>query len=229
MVMDVGRRLRREFPEADVRVPLSGPFSIAGSLVGLETLLCEVSTEPDLVAAGLATLVEGQAAFCRAIRAAGLDIAFFESAAAPPLLSPAQFRRVELPALKQIIRQAASVVGHAVPCILGGDTTPILDAILETGTGYVICPVETNQSAFMERIWRRANVRVRANMSPCVLAHGTWEEIRDEVDRVAGLLAGRENVCLGTGALPYETPPENVVRVQEYCLSLPGGGGVRGE
>jgi len=222
MVIEAGRRLRLEFPEADVRVPLSGPFSIASSLVGLDALLCEVLTEPDAVAAGLAALVAGQVAFCQAIQAAGLDIAFFESAAAPPLLSPAAFRSVELPALKEIIHRTAAVVGHGVPCILGGDTTPILDAILETGTDYVICPSETDQRAFMESIWPRAGVRVRANMSPRVLVRGTWKEIRREVDRVVGLLAGRKNVCLGTGALPFETPPENVLGVQEYCAWLPG-------
>ena len=34
--------------------------------------------------------------------------------------------------------------------------------------------------------------------------------------RILALVAGRENVCLGTGALPYETPPEHVVRAIEY-------------
>ncbi len=220
MVIEVARRLAREFAEADVRVPLSGPFSIASSLVGFETLLCEALAQPDEVAAALESLVQGQVEFCRAVHAAGLDIAFFESAAAPPLLSPGMFRRVELPALKRIIEQTAAVVGHPVPCILGGDTTPILDAILETGTGYVICPIETDQRAFMEKIRDRKDVRVRANTSPWILVHGSWEEIRAEVDRVVGLLAGRENVCLGTGALPYETPPENVLRVRQYCESL---------
>lgn len=30
-------------------------------------------------------------------------------------------------------------------------------------------------------------------------------------------VAGRPNVCLGTGALPYETPPENVIRLRDYA------------
>ncbi len=145
MVIDVAARLASRFPQADVRVPLSGPFSIASSLVGCEQLLCEVAEAPAAVAAGLMHLVRGQVGFCRAIRARGLDIAFFESSAAPPLLSPAMFRRVELPALKETLRQTAAVVGHPVPCVMGGDTEPILDQLLETGTGYVVCPAETDQ------------------------------------------------------------------------------------
>ena len=217
MVIEVGNRLAETFPHADVRVPLSGPFSIASNLVGFETLLGGVLTEPAAVAAALEHLVEGQTVFCRAICRAGLDVAFFESAAAPPLLSPKMFRAVELPALKSIIGRSSAIVGHPVPCIIGGDTTGILDAILETGTRYVVCPAETDQEAFMAKIWSRAEVRVRVNLSPQVMVRGTRRQLRREVNRVKGLTAGRENVCLGTGALPYETPPENVLWLKELC------------
>jgi uroporphyrinogen decarboxylase len=220
MVIDVAARLARQFPEADVRVPVSGPFSIASNLAGFETLLCDVATQPEEAAAGLAHLVEGQIGFGRAIRQAGLDVAFFESAAAPPLLSPEMFRTVELPALRATINGLASVLGHPVPCIIGGDTTPILELMLETGTGYVVCPIETDQAAFMKKIWDRTDVRVRVNTSSEVMVRGTPEVIRGEVDRIVRLTAGRANVCLGTGALPYEAPPENVLLVKRYCQEL---------
>lgn len=222
MAMDVGARLAREFPGADVRIPVSGPFSIASGLMGIEALLCDVMLEPGEARASLQHLVEGQMALCGEVRRRGLDIAFFESAAAPPLLSPELFRQVELPALKSAMAGAAAIVGHAVPCIIGGDTTPILEAILETGTGYVICPAETDQQAFMNCVWDRTDVTVRINTAPEVIAGGTWKQIRAEVDRILELAAGRPNVCLGTGALPYEAPPENVLRIREY---LAGGTG----
>ncbi|HUT93711.1 MAG TPA: uroporphyrinogen decarboxylase family protein [Thermoguttaceae bacterium] len=220
MVLEVARRLAAEFSDADVRVPLSGPFSIAASLVGFESLLCDVLTQPDEAAAGLMRLVDGQVDFCHAINQAGVDVAFFESAAAPPLLSPEMFRRVELPALRSTIDCAASVMGHPIPCIIGGDTTPILPRILETGTKYVICPIETDQRAFMREIWDRTDVRVRVNTSSEVMVRGTREAIGAEVDRIVELTAGRANVCLGTGALPYETPPENVLFVKACCEGL---------
>jgi uroporphyrinogen decarboxylase len=220
MVLDAAARLARELPDADVRVPVSGPFSIASSLVGFERLLCDVLTRPDETGAGLLHLAGGQMDFAHAINRQGLDVAFFESAAAPPLLSPAMFRQVELPALKRTMECIASVMGHPIPCIMGGDTRAILDAILETGTRYVICPIETDQTAFMKEIWGRSDVRVRVNTSSEVMVRGTPEALRSEVDRIVRLTSGRANVCLGTGALPYETPPENVLTVREYCGSL---------
>ena len=217
MVIDVAARLARELPEADVRVPVSGPFSIASSLLGLETLLCDVAMEPEATTAALRHLAGGQVAFCEAIRHAGLDIAFFESAAAPPLMAPATFRRVELPALTYTIERAAEVVGHPVPCIIGGDTTPILEAILETGTGYVICPAETDQEAFVAKIRDRTDVRVRVNLEPEIMVRGTPEQLRAEIGRIQRITADRPNVCVGTGAMPYETPPENVLLIEQIC------------
>ena len=91
---------------------------------------------------------------------------------------------------------------------------------LKTGTGYLINPFETDHAAFMRKIWDRTEVRVRVNASPRIMAQGTREQLRAEVARIAAISAGRENVCFGTSALPYETPPENVLYVQALCRRL---------
>ena len=59
-------------------------------------------------------------------------------------------------------------------------------------------------------------IMVRVNTDPEIISRGTREQVQGELDRILELIAGRENVCLGTGALPYETPPENVIRAIEY-------------
>lgn len=222
MVLAVGERLRDALPQADVRIPVAGPFSVASNLVGLNTLLCDALMDPGLVRTVLLHLVEGQVALCRHVRERGLDIAFFESAAAPPLLSPAQFETVELPALRECLERAAAIVKHAVPCIIGGNTAPILEPILSTGTGYVICPApnETDQTVFMAAMREHPDVVVRINMRPDVTARGRWDEVRAEIDRIADLAGDRPNTCLGTGALPYETDPETVLRIGQYAAAL---------
>jgi uroporphyrinogen decarboxylase len=216
MAIRVAARLARQFPETQVRVPVSGPFSIASNLVGFESLLCDVAARPDDVARALMHLVRGQVAFAEEIRAHGVDIAFFESAACPPLLSPASFRRLELPALKAILGGMAEVLGHPVPCIIGGDTAPILEAMLETGTSYVVAPYETNQEVFLRKLWDRTDIRVRVNSGSEIISRGPWEKIQADADRILSLVAGRPNVCVGTGAVPYETPPDNVLRLIDY-------------
>jgi hypothetical protein len=51
------------------------------------------------------------------------------------------------------------------------------------------------------------------------LVTGTRAQISAEADRVLALAANRPNVCLGTGALPFETEPENVRFLQQYVAS----------
>lgn len=219
MVIEAARRVARECPDADVRIPLAGPFSIATNLMGFEALLCEVHSNPDSVIKVLHHLVTGQVKFCKEIADNGLDIAFFESAAAPPLLSPQQFRDIELAALRQIMEEAGTILGHPVPCVIGGDTAPILEAILGTGTGYVCCPAETDQRVFMEKMSAHPDVMVRINMDPRPMTSKNLDAVEKEVDRVLALADNRQNVCIGTGCLPFETDPEIVLKTKEYISS----------
>jgi hypothetical protein len=60
------------------------------------------------------------------------------------------------------------------------------------------------------------DVKVRINLDPQTVAHGPRERLVAEIQRILGLARGRPNILLGTGALPYETPPENVLFIKSY-------------
>lgn len=217
MAISVGQRLKKEFPKADVRIPVAGPFSVAFNLRGINGLCEESALEPETTHQFLMRLAENQGVFCRAVAKAGLDIAFFESAAAPPMLSPAQFHEIELPALKRAISVAAECVGHPVPCILGGNTFPVLEDLLSTGTGYLVCNVETNQAAFVARAGEtHPHVKIRVNLDPGVVACNDPQRIYRAIDRVLEIVGSRTNCVMGTGALPLETPPENIQLIRDY-------------
>lgn len=219
MQIAVARRLIETFPEAIVRVPISGPFSISCNLLGFDKVLYAVADRPERVRDALLHLAQGQLAFAQGVKDAGVDITFFESAACPPMLSPQLFRAVELPALKQILGGMADIIGRPIPCIIGGNTTPIVEAMLETGTRYLVCPFETDQEAFLTKLRDRPDVQVRINCDLRIIASGTHDEIRREADRVLALCQRHPNVCLGTGALPFEASVENVLYVMEYVKS----------
>ena len=217
MVLSVAQKLKQAHPEADVRVPIGGPFSVAQSLLGLEELIVSALTDPEKTPAFLLKLVIGQLRFAEAIKAVGVDVALFESAAAPPLLSPDQFRDVELPALMSVMKGVAEIVGHPVPCIIGGDTLSLIPHMLQTGTDFLICPAETDRVAFLQAMAGHPEVNVRVNLNPAVYTRGSREQIMAEVDAVVALAAGRRNVLLGTGCIPYETDPANILFLQKYA------------
>jgi hypothetical protein len=60
------------------------------------------------------------------------------------------------------------------------------------------------------------DVKVRVNLDPRVYTKGSRKEILREVDEIVALAAGRPNILLGTGAVPYETPPENILLIKDY-------------
>jgi uroporphyrinogen decarboxylase len=220
MIFDVAERLKREFPEAQVAVPVDGPFSIASALVGFDQLLCDVAENPDTVRDALLRLVEGQVALTAEARARGLGVAFAESAAGPPLLSPALFRRVELPALKTLLDRMSELLGERVACLMGGDTVKILDELLETRSPYLVCPYETDQARFVRRLADRPDILVRVNLHSGIVARGSWDDLRAEADRALAIAQTRPNTIIGAGVLPYETRPANVFRVQDYLASV---------
>ena len=94
---------------------------------------------------------------------------------------------------------------------------PRLEDLLSTGTGYVVCNVETDQAAFVRRVAKsHPHVKVRINRHPVVVACGDPQTLYREVDRILSIAAGRPNCLLGTGCLPLETPPENIRLIKDY-------------
>jgi len=216
IMIEAGQKLQEEFPETDIRIPVSGPFSIAQNLLGLTQLMLSVAMYPDKTKEFLERLVDGQIIFSKFVIDSGLDVAFFESAAAPPLLSPNQFRQIESSPLQQAIRGVSEIAGHPVPCIIGGDTEPIIPEMLNTGTDFLICPAETDRVAFLKKIEKHPQVKVRVNLDPLLYTYGTKEEILADIDKVIALAAGKDNILLGTGAIPYNTPVENILLIKDY-------------
>ncbi len=216
MVIGVGKRLAKALPGADVRIPVSGPFSLACNLVGFDRLLCDVLDQPRSVQRALGHLAVGQIAFAREIASEGLGIAFFESGATPPLISPEVFEEMELPVLRHILREASSGTGCSVPCIIGGNTLPVLDSILGTGTGYIVCPYETDQELFMRHMEAYPDVMVRINTDPGVFAGRDSSAVLREMDRVLGLARTRQKVCVGTGVLPFDADPVLVLMAKQF-------------
>jgi uroporphyrinogen decarboxylase len=219
MIIDAARRLKERLPDALVMVPLSGPFSIASNLIGFDTLIMETMVDPEGTRAGLMHLVENELAFAREARANGIGITLFESAATPPLISPAMFNDVELPALMALIGGCNEIMGAPVSCVIGGDTATVLESLLQTGVGYVICPSETDQHAFMATMEKHPDVMVRVNMNPEIISRGEMVSVRAEADRVLLVAGSRKNVCIGTGVLPFESDPLVVHAIGEYIAS----------
>jgi len=220
MIMEAAERLRERCPGAEVRIPLSGPFSIACALVGFQGILTEVLTDPGSVAAALKHLVAGQIEVCRTMASRGFRVMFFDSAASPPMIGADSFKDEVFPAFCELMSACRNLMHESPPLILGGDTAGILDDLLKTGTEYVICPAETDREAFMATARNYPSVTVRLNTPARLFASDDREALRSAVESLGKLARGRANTVLGSGVLPYDADPSMVKFAQVIAEEL---------
>ena len=220
LVMEAAARLKEECPGAEVRIPLSGPFSIACALAGFQEILTEVLMSPDTLAAALRHLAAGQIEVCRIFASRGFRAMFFDSAGCPPIITADSFRSVVLPALCEMMSGIRHITNEAPPLILGGNTAGILEDLLRTGTEYVICPAETDREAFMEIMKKHPQVTVRMNTPARLFASNDREALRADLEYMAKLAGGRPATVLGSGVLPYDADPSMVTFAQEFASTL---------
>jgi hypothetical protein len=203
--------IQARLPGVPVRVPLAGPFSQAGALSGFGALLCAVAAEPARVRDALMVLAENQARLIAALAEGGLRVTVFESAAAPPFLSPRLFESVEAPALATLADAHRSAWGTGPSLIMGGDTARVLPALLRLQPSFLICPAETDQDAFLGTTGVGPGIRVNMDTRLLVVEERT---ALAEAHRVRSLLErhGRRApgmpLSAGTGVLPYDFPRE---------------------
>ncbi len=200
----------------EVQVPVGGPVSLAIGLLGFENLLLEFAESTAAIGAVIAFLARHQAGLCAKLIALGFRPAIYESGAAPPLVSPEIFQRIVAPALSEVL-QAGRAAGRPLTCIIGGNVALIAEAMLRCGPGYVICPAETDQVAFMRAALKFPEIAVRVNMPASVLASGDRMAINRTIDRLLPLALDHPRGLLGTGVVPFDCQPAWVLDAQRYA------------
>jgi uroporphyrinogen decarboxylase len=178
--------------------------------------------QPDWVGGLLAHCAEITKSYGRAFVERGLGVILFDSHASPPMTYPELYR-------KSILGPTARVIGYfrwelglaLVPYIMGGDTSVLMEEILETGTNNVLCDYKADLSSFIER-FKNEPVLLRANLDPLFLMTRPEKQIRDKVSEVLARGRRHPRFLMGTGILPYEIAPEKVIAVRE-ALEAAGG------
>jgi uroporphyrinogen decarboxylase len=217
--LEAGRRIQaRHGRDVLVRGALSAPFSMACELVGDEPMLLALLDDPEWAASLLDFCSIAVEAYGRAFVERGLGVVLFDSHAAPPLVSPALYRSVILPPTARTMAYFRDDLGiPLVPYIIGGDTGPLLEAVLETGTNNVLCDFRADLDRYVERLKDRP-VLLRANLDPRFLLASDAEAIKARTRLVLAAGSRHPRFLLGTGILPYDLPPAKVLAVRQALV-----------
>jgi uroporphyrinogen decarboxylase len=200
-----------------LRGSISGPFSLAISLVGAEALFMACFDEPEWVRSVLDYAARIIREFAKAYIDAGAELIVFDSQASPDLLSPAMYEEFVLPVTKDLVQWAATQGVRDVPLIIGGNTTSIAGLLAQTGANNLLCDftADFDQWAAVCREHGRA---FRRNISPRLIEKATPDEIYDVA--ASELRRGRDlpGFMMGTGVIPYGTPTANLLAIKRACL-----------
>ena len=204
MLLQAAAGARLAAGSACIRIAAAGPVSIASKLVGIEPLVLALALEEEPAGRLLEFTTQLNIAWCRAIRDAGFDAIVYDSAAAPPMLSPDMYRRTIAPLHRRVMGQLEASGQAERPLVVGGDATAIAADMVEAGANSVVCDFAADAAAFARAVAGR-DVRVRRNANPQHLAR------RDSLPPAASQLVadlwlfGRP--VAGTGILPYSFDP----------------------
>ncbi|NSW90699.1 MAG: uroporphyrinogen decarboxylase family protein [Firmicutes bacterium] len=216
MVLNAAERVKKRIGSyVNVSIGISGPFSICAELTGFEKLITDCIDNEETVHLLLEKILAFQKEYCKEIIKRGLGVTLFESWAAPPLVSPGIYRNFVAPYEKELITHIKNLGVLYVPLVIGGDTLTILDDMLETGTTLLISDYKADIKYFVEKAKER-NMTIRGNIDPKLVERGPKEEIIRQLEIMLQKINGYDKFVVGTGVLPYNTPPENVIAIREY-------------
>ena len=210
-----GRLQRARGRDMVVRGALTGPFSLACALAGTEEVLVATVEDPAFVR-GLLDFAAGVAVdLGTAFLERGVAPVVFDSKASPAAASPRVFRDFVLPAYRDRVFPALREAGAGtVPLIVGGDTTPILEDLLATGAGQLLCDAGSDVGLFARRC-REEGRPLRVSVDARLVHTGTPDAVREEAGRLLRATAGQPGLLFGCGVVAYDCDPRNVLALRE--------------
>ncbi|MEM4245710.1 MAG: uroporphyrinogen decarboxylase family protein [Candidatus Bathyarchaeia archaeon] len=186
---------------------INGPFQIAAQLRGITDICMDFYRNPGLVARLIDFATETlKVLVAEEIRAGTDAIVMGEAMSSPNLISPKHFETFVLSSLKEVIDS-----GREVPFFLHicGDSTPIIDKMVETGARFLEVDAQVDLSMIRKKYGNK--VGIRGNVNPLLLLNGKPEEVKQASKRAIDEAAEGGGFILGSGCeLPKNTPYENL-------------------
>lgn len=204
-----------------LRGAVSGPFSLATSLVGAEELFIACVEEPEWVRSILDYAGRIIREFAKAYIDAGVELIMFDSQASPELLSPAMYEEFVLPVTKELMRWAGTQGVRDLPLVIGGNTMPIASLLAQTGANNLLCDFTADYDGWAG-VCREHGRALRRNIPPRLIETAAPEQIYDAAKRE--LHRGRDlpGFIMGTGVIPFGTRTENILAIKRACLDEAG-------
>ncbi|MDR1021533.1 MAG: uroporphyrinogen decarboxylase family protein [Synergistaceae bacterium] len=197
--------------EAPVSVGFSGPFSVAGRVWGTPMLMRGILRRPDHVHRLLEKILNIEIEIVESLKGYDVGTGIADPVASGTLISPTHFREFAKPYETRLFDAMARVTERKPRHHICGDTSRIINDMVETGAGTVSVDDMMDLNYVIEQVGARAIVA--GNVSPTKsMLLGTPEIIREDLRnnmKKGAKAPGGFIVSFGCG-LPINTPIKNL-------------------
>ncbi|MCD5425693.1 MAG: MtaA/CmuA family methyltransferase [Methanosarcinaceae archaeon] len=186
-----------------ISVPIEGPFTLAGSLIGVEKLMGWCVSDPEKVKELTDIAAEAIIKYANYTLKAGADIiCIADPTPSFDLISPAYFKEFAKPPLKKV---TANISGVTVLHICGNNELILADM---AECGFHGLSIDENIDIEKARKLVGEDIAIVGNVSPKqTLAFGTPDQVKEE--SMKALKAGVDILAPGCGLSPL-TPLDNL-------------------
>lgn len=219
-VLETAEKLVEEFGrEIPVSVEVPGPFTSAGNLINIGSLMRDTRKNPEFVHKVLRLVTDTTNAFIKEATKHDVSICIADPSASGTLISRDMFEKFALPYLKEIV-DCIKALGKGSPSLhICGNTKKIWTSMADTGAGCLslddVIDLEEAKHTVGDRVILMGNVKPTATMylgKPADVARNAKECLKKAYDNPKGYI-----LALGCG-FPIDTPTENVHALRDAAI-----------
>ncbi|MBN1590472.1 MAG: uroporphyrinogen decarboxylase family protein [Pirellulales bacterium] len=201
-------RLLKQLIDMPIGVYVSGPFTLAGLMMGANDVALAVLDVPEVVHAAVNFCEHVVIEYAKSLQRAGADMICVLDPTAM-MLSPTMFWEFAGKSEQNVFRHLDTrTILHVC-----GNTTHLVEKMCETGTHALSFDSLVDLPAVAPRV--PSDVVIMGNVDPVsVMLQGNREKVRRATTELMEAMRGYDNFLISTGCdLPPETPLENIVEL----------------
>lgn len=197
--------------KVDVSAAMSGPLSVAASVLGTERLLKWMIKHPEALHEVMSKVAESNDNYIKEVAKRGVGIGFADPVSSTSLISPEQFRKFSLPYLKQNIETVRKHTGGRPGIHICGKSRRLWEDVMEAGISNF--SIDNEEDLEEAKIVMGDKVIITGNVPPVeVIYRGTKEAIEQSVRECFEKgKDSKKGYILSTGCqIPMGTPIEKI-------------------
>ncbi len=136
------------------------------------------------------------------------------------MLSPQVYHDLVLPFHKEIFHCLENKGIRQRTLIIGGNTIPILNDIISSGATQFLLdftvPVEEVKTVLQEY----PSTAFRVNLPPSPFTARDTAVLEEDIDKLLKTLNNYQNLIIGTGILPADVPPLNILAAKNKIVNF---------